>query len=161
MKFLLPFLAFGFLFLASCEKKEATLLNELAGTYNITGIVLIPETGADTTIAADFTITFSACDLSTSQLGSNCELRVNGPTDFSLEYGVLKGVGSNDPTLNINPGNSDQAAQATIAYQLLQSIFTFQLNENELIMTSNASGNLPHRINGQAYIIKQITARRS
>jgi hypothetical protein len=161
MKYVFLPLALLCLFIASCEKKEARLLNDLAGTYQVGQVLLVPEIGADTTLTfSSFLLTFLQCDLATSQQGGNCELAVDSGSAFNLEYGVLKGTGGDDPTLTINPGRGNAAVSETIEYQLLKSVFTYKIDENTLIMTANARQGIPHRVNGRAYLIKEIIANR-
>jgi hypothetical protein len=146
MKYVFLPLALLCLFIASCEKKEARLLNDLAGTYQVGQVLLVPEIGADTTLTfSSFLLTFLQCDLGSA---------------FNLEYGVLKGTGGDDPTLTINPGRGNAAVSETIEYQLLKSVFTYKIDENTLIMTANARQGIPHRVNGRAYLIKEIIANR-
>ena len=159
MKFLFSLLCLTLLCCTACEKEEAKLLNNLAGTYQVTEVSLIAAAGQDSVFTPNLLLSFSDCDLSTNMAGGNCSLQVSGDTTFPLQYGVERSGASDAPRLNITPAAGSDGATATVAYQVINGIFSYELTDGELTMTANASDRFPHNINGTNYLIKQIVAR--
>ncbi len=151
----------GLLTIMACNKEKA-LLNELSGDYSLTSISLQNDRGIDTVLVfPSLTMSFNDCDLTNNRQGGNCDLRVtDGGTTYTLRYQVVRGNGSNDDILTLNPAENPAGITERVDYQALQGSYTYDLNGDLLLMTGTAPAAVPFQIDGRPYLLKEITAQR-